>query len=148
MNSISEAITIKLADLNCDDFYSVVPDEYRSNNGGVYILRAFENDGFTPQKINRFLDVDHQGILYIGKADLFTHRTGDLARTIDASYSQKKHDAGKRYLGNELIQQKCPEKQLVISIIISSNPDETERFYLEKYAITFGEVPPLNRQGS
>ncbi|HAS6341099.1 TPA: hypothetical protein I7247_21115 [Vibrio vulnificus] len=112
-----------------------------------YILRSFEVNNELPKAINRFGGQDENGILYIGKADLFTHRVGDLARCIDKNYSQRKHEAGVRYLTIPNISLRHPIDNLFVTIVPSKTPHELEKEYLAKYEALFSELPPLNRQG-
>lgn len=87
------SFTHKLSDLilPTEEFYVTVNPAY-FNSGGVYVLRSFDDMGQT-LTIPRVLDDDHDGILYIGKAKLFCHRTGDLARSFSSQYQQSKHQS-------------------------------------------------------
>ena len=128
------------------DFYEKVSQKYLNHNGGVYILRTFNNDD-SPNTIPRSLGNDSSGILYIGKASKFTHRTGDLARAFDDSYQQAKHDCAIRYNGNKKWNETYPKNNLRLSFFISENPEELESKFISDYVTEFGEVPPLNSQG-
>lgn len=88
------------------EFYSTVNPAYL-NSGGVYVLRSF-NDAGQALTIPRVLDDDRDGILYIGMAKLFCHRTGDLARSFSSQYQQSKHQTGQRYWSDERYQHRDP----------------------------------------
>ncbi|MEZ9873327.1 hypothetical protein AB4371_22240 [Vibrio sp. 10N.261.51.A3] len=130
--------------LPSEQFYNLVDEKYFNNNGGVYILRSFKQNGSTPSVIPRCLGNDSTGILYIGMAKEFTHRTGDLARAFDGKYKQKKHDCAVRYNSNKAWNVVYPKEDLIISFFISNEPRSLEEKFLTSYITQFGEVPPLN----
>ena len=108
------------------------------------MLRSFDDMGQT-LTIPRVLDDDHEGILYIGKAKLFCHRTGDLARSFSSQYQQSKHQSGQRYWGDTRYQKRYPYDHLRMFMWVSDNPTELEQSFFQSYLGKFGETPPLNR---
>ena len=126
-----------------NEFYSTVNPAYL-NSGGVYVLRSF-NDVGQALTIPRVLDDDRDGILYIGMAKLFCHRTGDLARSFSSQYRQSKHQTGQRYWSDERYQQRYPYEHLEMFMWISDHPATLEQSFFQSYLARFGETPPLNR---
>ena len=112
------------------------------NNGGVYKIIAFQNGQRQP--VNRFLGIDNDGILYIGKATSFADRVIVLKKSISPDYSGTSHICGRRYKLYPNLSKKFPFDILFMELIESNTPEELERELLSKYAKTFGEVPPLN----
>ncbi|OON38701.1 hypothetical protein BTJ39_17765 [Izhakiella australiensis] len=129
--------------LPTQEFYSTVNPLYL-NAGGVYVLRSFDDDG-QALTIPRVLDNDQDGILYIGMAKLFCHRTGDLARSFSPKYLQSKHQTGQRYWRDERYQKRYPYEHLKMFMWVSDNPGELEQTFFQRYLAKFGETPPLNR---
>lgn len=148
LNFKSQDFQEKLSTLTLpnDEFYKQISPKYFQNNGGVYVLRSYESDEITPISIPRCLGNDSFGILYIGKASKFTHRTGDLARAFEKKYKQEKHDCAVRYNSNTAWNDIYPKKYLKISFFISDSPKDLESKFLESYISKYGEVPPLNSQ--
>lgn len=139
------SFTHKLSDLilPTEEFYVTVNPAY-FNSSGVYVLRSFDDMGQT-LTIPRVLDDDHDGILYIGKAKLFCHRTGDLARSFSSQYQQSKHQSGQRYWSDTRYQKRYPYDHLRMFMWVSDNPTELEQSFFQSYLGKFGETPPLNR---
>lgn len=135
----------KLSDLLLPnkEFYVTVNASY-FNTGGVYVLRSFDDAGQV-LTIPRVLGDDHDGILYIGKAKLFCHRTGDLARSFSFQYRQSKHQTGQRYWSDERYQKRYPYEHLRMFMWVSDYPTELEQSFFQSYLTKFGETPPLNR---
>lgn len=123
------------------NLWSLIHDKYE-NKGGVYKIIAVQ-DG---QKItvNRFLDADKDGVLYIGKATSFIVRVIQLKKSIAPDYNGTGHICGRRYKSNPKIAESFPYEVLFIELTESDKPEELERQLLTEYAKMFGEVPPLN----
>jgi hypothetical protein len=57
--------------------------------GGVYRIIAARDGTRIP--VNRFLGVDNDGVLYIGKATCFLDRVSDLKKSISPDYDGTAH---------------------------------------------------------
>lgn len=116
------------------------------NNGGVYIIKCVESVySPTPLPINRLLGQDNEGILYIGKADVFTKRVADFKKSVNPIYSSKGHEAGYRLKSHPGLAASFPFNQLTAELIESDDPRFTECKIINEYEERFGELPPLNR---
>lgn len=124
-----------------DDFWKKIHMEHE-DNGGVYKIISITNGSKNP--INRFLGVDYNGVLYIGKANSFTDRVITLKKSISPKYKGTSHICGRRYKSNGNIAKHFPYENLYIELIPTDNPKKLEDKYLEEYFNKFGEVPPLN----
>ena len=142
---ILDSFSHKLSDLllPAEEFYVTVNNSYL-NTGGVYVLRSFDEMG-KAITIPRVLSDDIEGVLYIGKANLFCHRTGDLARSLSSRHLQSKHHAGQRYLSDTRYQERYPLDYLRVFRWASDYPTEIEQSFLQNYLAKFGDRPPLNR---
>lgn len=127
--------------LGDDNLWNQINDNHESN-GGVYKLIAKENNAIRP--INRFLDTDNEGVLYIGKATSFLDRVINFKKSISPKYYGSSHICGRRYKENPNIAKKFPFEQLHIFLIQSDNPKKLEEEELKIYRDKYGEVPPLN----
>lgn len=118
---------------------------------GIYKIIALD-DYDEPMILNRFLDYDTSGILYIGKAENLYKRLTNMKRAFSINHLSKSHIAVRRYnslntLGRMAV--KYPIEKLVIEIELTKNgmkAMELEREAFKKYENQFGERPPLNRQ--
>jgi hypothetical protein len=113
-----------------------------NKNGGVYILYSYKLDKLQEQK--RFLEVDTEGILYIGKATKYSDRVISLVKSISPKYNGTSHICGRRYKSNPKISEAFPFETLRIELIETDEPEQLENTLLKKYFEKFGEAPPLN----
>ncbi|HET6528934.1 MAG TPA: hypothetical protein VFG39_09320, partial [Balneolaceae bacterium] len=67
-----------------------IPDK-----SGIYKLIAVDCEGI-PRPINRFLDEDREGILYIGKSENLRKRLNNMRRAFLPKYKSSKHIAVRR----------------------------------------------------
>jgi excinuclease UvrABC nuclease subunit len=115
---------------------------------GVYKIIAVDEEG-DPIEINRVLDTDQSGTLYIGKADNLRKRLANMRRAFSESHKSTKHIAVRRYNSLKHFKAKFPVDRIIISIEVAQN-DETakqlETRHLALYEKLLGERPPLNRQ--
>ncbi len=134
--------------------YYLISDEKFGNTlhnefkgvGGIYKLHCFKNrDRNEIITINRALGNDNDGVLYIGKAILFTNRVINLKKSL--AYKSGAHICGRRYWRemNENLRLKFPYENLCVSLTPSENPDELEKEKIYDYCKIYGEPPPLNR---
>ncbi|MGQ0829409.1 MAG: hypothetical protein ACT4ON_13555 [Bacteroidota bacterium] len=112
--------------------------------GGVYKIIAVKDGQRVP--INRFLGIDKEGILYIGKATSYINRVISLKTSISPEYRGKGHICGRRYKSNEKIAEYFSYDNLFIDLIQSETPEADEDTLLKTYFKEFGEAPPLNAQ--
>lgn len=117
-------------------------DERHKETGGVYKLIAFKDGQRMP--VNRFLNRDEDGVLYIGKATSFVDRVTVLKKSIAPDYKGKGHDCGIRYKKYKEIAIMVPYDNLYIELVPSDSPKERERVLLEEYLEKYGELPPFN----
>ena len=116
------------------------------NKGGLYKLICYESG--KPKSINRFLSSDNNGVLYIGKATSYLDRVITLKKSLDYNnYIDTNHECGARYKTHPTIKDLFHFEELHIELTPSDNPSELERKELKEYYFSFGELPPLNRQG-
>ncbi len=131
--------------LSADDFWQCVP-----KGGGVYRLHCYLGNDLTKvMPTQRVLGTDKEGILYIGKALSFLRRVTDLKKAIAPNYRGQNHVCGRRYkmpLYSSFSKQ-FPYQRLCVSFKPANNPRSAENHAISEYAKTFGELPPLNRQG-
>lgn len=99
--------------------------------------------------VQRVLDIDEEGVLYIGKATVFADRVVNLKKSILRKFQGTSHICGRRFKLeiHESLREKFPEERLCISFEPTDAPESAERNALITYAKRFGELPPLNRQG-
>ena len=130
--------------ISSENMWHEINNEF-GHTGGVYILKCLQANNSLPIPVNRLLSNDEQGILYIGKTNSFTDRVAELKKSISPEYSSESHECGSRYKINNMIQEKYPYENLIIELVGSENPRETEASLLKEYEYKFGELPPLNR---
>lgn len=120
-------------------------DSLSGEKNGIYKLRWVKNK--KPQSINRLFGTDNKGLLYIGKADLFTDRVIDLKKTLSPDYESSPHSCGRKINEIEILRKNIHFEDLYVEIIPDNFPEKREGEELKKYTKTFGEVPPLNAIG-
>lgn len=111
--------------------------------GGAYKLVSRISGAIKP--IPRFLGIDNDGVLYIGKATCYLDRIIDLKKTM--SMNSSAHICGRRYKNHDKIKVTFPLEHMYIQLIQADIPEEKEKELLNKYVREFGEVPPLNANG-
>lgn len=129
-----------------NNLYQLCDDELwkklSDKKGGVYKIIAVKEGKIVPQ--HRFLGIDTDGILYIGKATSYIDRVIGLVKSISPKYKGSTHICGRRYKSNPNIAKLFPFDTLHLDIIPSSEPEEIENKLLKEYFDKFGEAPPLN----
>ena len=133
-------MTVALSDTNP---WNKINEQF-GTKGGIYKIKAFNNN--IPVTINRLLDFDKDGILYIGMALSYLDRVITLRKSTDPLYISTNHEFGLRYKQHSTIKIKFPYESLFIELLPCDNPNEVESAELIKYYEAFGELPPLNRQ--
>lgn len=133
-------MTVALSDPN---LWNKINETF-GKSGGIYKIKAFNNN--TPVIINRLLDSDKEGVLYIGMANSYLDRVITLRKSTDPEYISTNHEFGSRYKQHSTIKIKFPYDSLFIELQSSDNPNELEKIELRKYYAAFGELPPLNRR--
>lgn len=124
---------------NDEKFYKNVPNE-----PGVYFIYSLCNDNY-PKSIQRVLNTDSNGILYIGKSKNLKERLRMLFRVLNPiKYKAIAHTFGKNYNNSQSLQEAFPLKTLAFTIHLTDNYSEFEKLELKKYCNQFGEVPPFN----
>ena len=119
-----------------------IKDSLGNETGGVYVLKC-NGEQDKPIAINRILDKDTDGILYIGMATKFVDRAITLKRSLSPEYDQK-HACGIRYKSNEKFSESFPFDKLYLELHASDTPGILEGEMLSEYISKFGEVPPFN----
>jgi hypothetical protein len=119
-------IKIKFSD---EKMWYKINDKF-TESGGIYILKCSvsEND-FKPISINRLVECDKNGILYIGKANSFIDRVINLKKSISPQYSSNSHECGTRYKAHKKIQEKFPFVNLYIELYHDENPLKLEKYF-------------------
>jgi hypothetical protein len=120
-----------------DTIHSELKDE-----GGVYRIFSKKNDRIKP--VNRLLDRDDDGTLYIGMAKNFTDRAIELKKSLP-EYTGSNHDFGLRYQSNDRIKKEIEYENLFVELIPSPSPRQLEIGMFKTYLQKFGELPPFNR---
>lgn len=111
-------------------------------NGGIYKIIAVKENKIVP--VYRFLGIDTDGILYIGKATSYVDRVIGLVKSISPKYKGSSHICGRRYKSNPNIAKQFLFETLFLEIIQSVEPETLEKKLLKEYFDKFGEAPPLN----
>jgi hypothetical protein len=118
-----------------------------SKKPGVYIIYAY-NKKNKSIKINRFVECDEKGILYIGRT-LKQNLSIRLKNFLLSSIKEKKtnnHSGGNKYNENYIIKRKLGEHILKFQITyIGPDSKNKEATALKNYRNKFGEYPPLNK---
>jgi hypothetical protein len=123
---------------------TILPKDIGSQKG-VYTLFALDYEG-KPIPLNRVLDVDNDGILYIGQTSKqdFKKRVDMLRRVLSPLKKSTGHSGAKNYKQIKKLQERFPLEMLYIKIEKSEEPKKRESQLIEEYRQKFGEVPPLN----
>lgn len=133
----------------CHDlFYYEWENILRENNfpkkvSGIYKLIKFDKNN-NRENINRLIDFDSQGIIYIGKSINLTSRLGILINLLNRKSVTQKHIMGQRYIHHELLQKRLLVENLKLEIEFCDNPREREIELIDEYLKKHGEIPPLN----
>ena len=119
---------------------------------GAYAIRCCVVRG-RPRHINRIWGTDKKGIMYFGETGSKEGLSGRLRAFLIAAKSKAApHSGGKRY--HRLKYKRHPGYGLdnlqVKWVKFESKEDAKKRQdeWLRKYALKFGELPPLNGQGA
>ncbi|MBM3417509.1 MAG: hypothetical protein FJY17_01135 [Bacteroidetes bacterium] len=123
--------------LGDDGFWKRIPE-----SGGIYFIYGYKNK--LPIKISRFLGIDNDGVLYIGKSENLRERLRMLWRVLNPKLKATAHTFGTKYNNNKRLREAFPLKTLYVSYKITSEPKTLESELLDKYFLKFGEVPPFN----
>lgn len=129
------------------DFWERIESSFGAS-GGVYkvaCLKTVDSDEHIP--VRRLLGEDTEGVLYIGMAASFVDRVIDLKKSLSPQHLSRGHECGVRMKQHDAISELFPYERLVVSLIGSESPRDTERQALKDYFSTYGELPPLNRIG-
>lgn len=127
------------------EFFQNVPA-----GGGIYRLHCFSDDKqHTVLPVSRVLGIDPEGVLYLGKATVFTDRVVNLKKSILPGFQGTSHICGRRYKLEiyKSFGEKFPVNRLCVSFEPTDTPEPDEKDALSTYTKRFGELPPLNRQG-
>jgi hypothetical protein len=139
---------VKLYAIKDRDIYDKITVDI-ANSPGCYILCSHEDNRF--RQINRVLDVDLAGVLYIGFGTSLRNRIASLRNALCAAsnrdgYSGKSaHGCGHKY--NARFQKIFPFESLKVTLYpVSTNEEawELEGQLLVEYENQFGEAPPFN----
>lgn len=130
--------------LSSENLWNEINDDFK-DKGGAYKLFCKENGKV--KEIARLLDIDKDGILYIGKAISYLDRVINLKKTMHPEMKSDSHICGRRYNKNDKIKEAFPYSNLYIHLIGHEKPEEMERKLIDEYFEKFGEVPPLNANG-
>jgi hypothetical protein len=109
--------------------------------GGAYKIIAIRHK--EPVQICRWLGTDPEGIIYIGKADLFTDRVIRFKLAI-LRHNGNGHIACRRYKSIPNIGDRFPYNIMYAELFPSDHPKQMEMELRRDYMNQFGEVPPLN----
>jgi hypothetical protein len=128
---------------------------------GVYRLHVLNDQGgFTP--IARLLEVDPEGILYLGTAIRVHGRLGELQKALSVAYDRKQWTGSRHGVLSKLgvtprFVSRFPYERLCVTVqplagLSEGNPDAAidqdhyvqERRLLGEYRQWYGELPPLN----
>ena len=111
---------------------------------GVYRLIWVADGAEKPESINRVLNIDKEGVLYIGQSSNLSARFKSMVKSF--STNQKGHVAARRYNSIEKLTKKIPKNEIWFQYeqyeVNTIKAEEKE--LLKKYVNTFGEAPPLN----
>jgi hypothetical protein len=122
--------------------------------GCVYRLVGLTEDHVTaaPVTVDRVCGQDQTGTLYIGRAGkpsrLRVLVNSLIERSRRAPYRYYSiHEAGKRIRTNSLLSRKFMPNRLAVTWAFHRDPLRAEAKLFLLYFNSFGEAPPLNRQG-
>lgn len=128
---------LKIISLAEDGFWNHIPE-----CSGVYLIHSYNNQ--IPIKLNRVLDTDVEGVLYIGKSENMRERLRMLGRVLNPKLKATAHTFGTKYNANKKLMKAFPLNTLYVSYIITNEPKTSESELLDNYFANFGEVPPFN----
>lgn len=121
-------------------------DEVFGDGGGIYSLACLSSPpADTVLPIHRVLGEDKAGVLYIGMAMSFKDRAIELKKSLSPTHISKGHECGARYKASQVMCEKFPYENLVMTLTSADDPRGAERRVLDRYLNQFGELPPLNR---
>lgn len=124
------------------------------NKSGTYRLRLWneQRDGYTP--LPRLLDVDTDGVLYIGTSEeKIVSRVDELRHAVANVYNLQGFNRSKHHTCANAIREQFVEKILPERLCIEMTTYEGLHIYqnytiewhlLADYFAKFGEFPPLN----
>ena len=111
---------------------------------GVYKIFLFKNE--KPITIQRFLENDDSGLVYIGAAGKtnLAYRLTCFMNSKRPDRKQNNHSGGKKIKVNKRLSEFASELIFYYEVIKTKDAKEKERDMLKNYFMKFGEVPPLN----
>lgn len=121
-----------------EDFHIDIPEQ-----GGVYWIYSLD-DNDIPCPINRILDTDYNGVLYIGESGNLRERLRMLWRVLNPDYGATAHPFGMNYNSLPELRLRFPLHTLAIEWEVNANHKDYETQLISDYRQHFGEVPPLN----
>jgi hypothetical protein len=116
------------------------------NNGGVYKIYLINKNSEIPTTINRLINSDETGLVYIG----CSKQKGGIASRLSqfilniGNQTSNFHTAGSKIANNSALKRFISIYDLYFQFINSDEPKKMEEKLLKKYKNEFGEVPPLN----
>lgn len=128
---------LKIISLVENGFWNHIPE-----CSGVYLIHSYNNQ--IPIRLNRVLDTDVEGVLYIGKSENIRERLRMLWRVLNPKLKATAHTFGTKYNANKKLMKAFPLNSLYVSYRITNAPKTLESELLENYFAKFGEVPPFN----
>ncbi|MFC1732222.1 hypothetical protein ACFL6I_18090 [candidate division KSB1 bacterium] len=134
---------VSIFKLDDDNLWYKINAKFKKGGGAYKLICRKDGD---PIPVPRLLDIDNEGILYIGKADEYLLRIIDLKKAILPGYKSDNHICGRRYNKNPKISKRFPIDSLYVEFYPSEKPDDKETELIQIYFNNFGEVPPLNAQ--
>lgn len=141
---------IKLKNANTEELISQIESQVEKKPG-VYTLHIIENNG-KPKLINRLINSDKNGILYIGMTEgSLMDRVFNLKNAIEINSKialEKPKESKHMQVGMKFyrIRKKVDLDSLYVLLHPSKKAKELESIYLEKYVSIHGELPPMNGQ--
>ena len=112
---------------------------------GAYKIYAYRNG--KPLTINRFVKIDYDGTLYIGRAtkQSLRKRLYQFHTTTKSDKKTTNHSGALKYKTNRIIKDKLGVHELYFEFMANADPKGKEKELLKKYSDQFGEYPPLNK---
>jgi hypothetical protein len=116
-----------------------------SNSTGVYVIHVL-NKNKLPKIINRLLDSDEYGILYIGQSTKQSMKTRiDFFKKVSNPDSKSTaHSGAMNFKEIKLLRDRFNLNSLYVTLHPHKTPKKFESELIEIYRQKFGEVPPLN----
>ena len=128
---------IEIISLAEDGFWNRIPE-----SRGVYFIYSYNDE--IPAKLQRVLEQDKEGVLYIGKSENIRERLRMLWRVLNPNLKATAHTFGTKYNANKNLMEAFPINSMFISYKITNEPKKLESELLHKYFLKYGEVPPFN----